>query len=128
MVVLTETVVIPGLSGILSETLFIAAAGFLGALFTHYSKERIQFKVPISSFGAIKHKISNMIIKTFSCESICYRAGNDIENKISEFENSGLSKNESELKAIELFSVECAISKISVLSELQKNINSDRPC
>ena len=78
----------------------------------NYSKERIQFKVPISSFGAIKHKISNMIIKTFSCESICYRAGNDIENKIYEFEKSGISKNESELKAIELFSVECAISKI----------------
>ena len=45
LVVLTETIVIPGLSGILSETLFIAAAGFLGALFTHYSKERVHFPI-----------------------------------------------------------------------------------
>ena len=77
-----------------------------------YSKERKQFNNPISNFGAIKNKLSKMIVKSFSCESISYRAGNDIENKIAEFQDSGISKNESELKAIELFSVECAICKI----------------
>ena len=77
-----------------------------------YSKERKQFNNPISNFGAIKNKLSKMIVKTFSCESISYRAGNDIENKIAEFKNKGMSKNEAELKAIELFSVECAICKI----------------
>ena len=78
----------------------------------NYSLERIQFNVPISSFGAIKQKLAMMILQTFSCESICYRAGDDIEKKISFFQNEGKSINESELKAIELFSVECAISKI----------------
>ena len=77
-----------------------------------YSKERKQFNNPISNFGAIKNKLSKMIVKTFSCESISYRAGNDIENKIAEFQDTGMSKNEAELKAIELFSVECAICKI----------------
>ena len=77
-----------------------------------YSNERIQFGVPISSFGAIKNKIAQMIVKTFACEAISYRAGQEIENKIIEFENEGLSKNKSELKALELFSVECAICKV----------------
>mgnify|MGYP001356475386 CR=1 FL=1 len=77
-----------------------------------YSLERIQFNVPISSFGAIKQKLAMMIVQTFSCESICYRAGDDIEKKISFFQKEGKSLNESELEAIELFSVECAISKI----------------
>jgi alkylation response protein AidB-like acyl-CoA dehydrogenase len=78
----------------------------------NYSNERIQFNAPISSFGAIKQKISKMIVQTFSCESICYRAGDDIEKKISLLQQEGKSLNESELEAIELFSVECAISKI----------------
>jgi len=77
-----------------------------------YSNERIQFGVPISSFGAIKNKIAQMIVKTFACESISYRAGQEIENKIIEFEKKGLSKNKSKLKALELFSVECAICKV----------------
>lgn len=77
-----------------------------------YSLERIQFNVPISSFGAIKQKLAMMIVQTFSCESICYRAGDDIEKKISFFQKEGKSLNKSELEAIELFSVECAISKI----------------
>ncbi len=77
-----------------------------------YSIERKQFNTSISNFGAIKQKLAKMIVLSFSCESICYRAGNDIDNKIKEYQNEGLSLNESELKAIELFSVECAISKI----------------
>ena len=77
-----------------------------------YSQERIQFNVPIASFGAIKQKLAKMVVQTFSCESICYRAGDDIEKKIIELQNDGKELNDSELEAIELFSVECAISKI----------------
>jgi alkylation response protein AidB-like acyl-CoA dehydrogenase len=93
-------------------------AGVLGgcrAIITNaitYSNERIQFGVAISSFGAIKNKIAQMVIKTFACEAMSYRAGQEIENKVTEFENDGIAKNDSELKAIELFSVECAITKI----------------
>ena len=93
-------------------------AGVLGgcrAIITNainYSNERIQFGVAISSFGAIKNKIAQMVIKTFACEAMSYRAGQEIENKVIEFENDGIAKNHAELKAIELFSVECAITKI----------------
>ncbi len=57
-----------------------------------YSNERIQFGVPISSFGAIKNKIAQMIVKTFACEAISYRAGQEIENKIIEFEKKDYQK------------------------------------
>ena len=56
-----------------------------------YAQERIQFNVPIASFGAIKQKLAKMVVQTFSCESICYRAGDDIEKKIIEFQNKGKS-------------------------------------
>ena len=49
-----------------------------------------------------------MIVQTFSCESICYRAGDDMKKDFI-FQKEGKSLNESELEAIELFSVECNI-------------------
>ena len=73
-------------------------AGVLGgcrAIITNaitYSNERIQFGVAISSFGAIKNKIAQMVIKTFACEAMSYRAGQEIENKVTEFENDGIAK------------------------------------
>ena len=54
-----------------------------------YSTERIQFGVPINTFGAIKNKIAQMIVKTFACEAISYRSGQEIENKVVEFEKDG---------------------------------------
>ena len=50
-----------------------------------YSNERIQFKSPISSFGAIKEKISQMATSCYIGESACYRAAKDIENRIVVF-------------------------------------------
>ena len=77
-----------------------------------YSTERIQFSVPICSFGAIKNKIAQMVVKTFAGEAISYRSGQEIENKIVEFEKDGLITNKAEVKALELFSIECAICKV----------------
>jgi alkylation response protein AidB-like acyl-CoA dehydrogenase len=38
-----------------------------------YANERHQFGKPISSFGAIKHKLAEMAIRTWVAESITYR-------------------------------------------------------
>ena len=48
-------------------------------LSTKYSNQRIQFGVPISKFGVIKHKLADMAVRTYVIESATYRAGNDIE-------------------------------------------------
>jgi len=44
-----------------------------------FGNERKQFKVPISSFGAIQHKLGQMTALLYAAESAIYRAGNEIE-------------------------------------------------
>ena len=77
-----------------------------------YSNERVQFGHPISSFGAIKNKIAQMICKTYACEALSYRAGQDIDNKVLELMDNGLSKSKAEVNALDQFAIECAIAKV----------------
>ena len=82
-------------------------------LAVQYANQRVQFKSPISSFGAIQSKIATMATYCYATESATYRAANDIENRINELKNSGSSSQESELKAFEDFAVECSILKVA---------------
>tara|TARA_B100001778_G_scaffold46814_1_gene34320 strand:+ start:106 stop:1551 length:1446 start_codon:yes stop_codon:yes gene_type:complete len=82
-------------------------------LAVQYANQRVQFKSPISSFGAIQSKIANMATYCFATESAAYRAASDIENKIHELKSSGSSSQQSELKAFEDFAVECSILKVA---------------
>ncbi len=77
-----------------------------------YAKQRIQFDKPISDFGAIKHKIGEIIMQTHVTESALYRIGKNIDIKQGEFENQGISKSEAKLKAIREYAIECAILKV----------------
>lgn len=77
-----------------------------------YSTERKQFGVSINSFGAIKSKLAEMAIRTYVSESLSYRAGQDIEDRMSALAAEGLPDAEAKLKALEQFAIECAISKI----------------
>jgi hypothetical protein len=81
-------------------------------LSTKYSNERIQFGMPISKFGAIKHKIADMAVRTYAIESATYRAGNDIELNISRLKSKGLDQQSAYLKGIEEYAIECSITKI----------------
>ncbi len=93
-------------------------------LATSYANERIQFNRPIASFGAIQHKIAEMATRTYATESAVYRAGQDIQNNILRLEAEGLSPQQSKLKGIEEYSVECAILKVSG-SELMDYISDE---
>lgn len=94
------------------------AAGVIGgckdvaSMSTQYANERKQFGVPISSFGAIQHKLAEMAIRTFATESACYRAGQNIEDKINDLIADGMSSSEAKLKGVEQFAIECAIMKV----------------
>ena len=77
-----------------------------------YALERKQFGTSIASFGAIQHKLAEMATKLYVSESANYRAGQNIEDKISELVASGLSKEEAILKGVEQFAIECAIMKV----------------
>jgi alkylation response protein AidB-like acyl-CoA dehydrogenase len=94
------------------------AAGVLGgakALITEmvqYANERQQFGRSISKYGAIRHKIAESAIRTFVVESALYRAGQNIDDAISAFQDSGMSKSKAMLKGIEEFAAECALLKV----------------
>ncbi len=93
-------------------------AGVLGGTRTvatqciKYSTERKQFGVSINTFGAVKAKLAEMAIRTFVTESLCYRAGQDIEDRIEELASEGMSESEAKLKGVEEFALECAIAKV----------------
>ena len=48
-----------------------------------YANERIQFNVPISSFGAIQAKLAEMATNSYAGESATYRAAHDIETELT---------------------------------------------
>jgi alkylation response protein AidB-like acyl-CoA dehydrogenase len=77
-----------------------------------YANERHQFGVPISSFGAIQHKLGEMAIKTYAAESAVFRVSDMIQEKIHELMATGLTKPQGKLKAAEEYSIECAILKV----------------
>ncbi len=79
---------------------------------TKYANERKQFGVPISTFGAVKQKLSNMAARTYALEAASYRAGQNIEDNITKLEEDGLSPTEAKLKGVEQYAIECAIIKI----------------
>ncbi|UOG75479.1 acyl-CoA dehydrogenase family protein [Hymenobacter tibetensis] len=94
------------------------AAACLGAtkmastLSIKYANERVQFKLPIAKFGAIKHKLAQQAVRIYAVESAIYRAGMDIARMEQELLSKGQSHNEALLGAAREFAVECAILKV----------------
>ncbi|MCP4882245.1 MAG: acyl-CoA dehydrogenase [Flavobacteriales bacterium] len=77
-----------------------------------YANERIQFKKPISSFGAVQSKFAEMATKTFTIDAGSYRAAKDIQNYIDTLLASGKTHQESELEAFSEYAIEAAILKV----------------
>lgn len=86
-----------------------------------YANERVQFKTPISSFGAIQQKIAEMATNCWVGETACYRAAKNIEDRIELRKNNGKdTEQEAELKAVEEYAIECSILKVAVSEYTQK--------
>ncbi|MEQ1761932.1 MAG: acyl-CoA dehydrogenase family protein [Pyrinomonadaceae bacterium] len=73
-----------------------------------YANERQQFKKPISSFGAIKHKLAEMAIRVWVAESITYRTVGMIDSLIGDG-----ADNARKLQSIEEYAVESSINKVA---------------
>ena len=86
---------------------------------TKYANERVQFNTPISHFGAIRYKLAEMATSCYAGQSAVYRAAKDIEDKIKDREANGESHQDSELKGIEEFAIECSILKVAVSEDIQ---------
>ncbi|MFC6221708.1 acyl-CoA dehydrogenase family protein [Hymenobacter artigasi] len=77
-----------------------------------YANERVQFKMPISKFGAIRYKLAQQAIRLYAVESAIYRAGADIYRMEQQLLAEGKGTNEALLGAAREFAVECAILKV----------------
>jgi len=83
------------------------------SLAVKYANERVQFKVPISNFGAIQYKMAEQAIRAFTTESAMYRISNLMQEKKSNLMAEGMSFADAKLKAAEEYAVECAILKVA---------------
>ncbi|QYO68433.1 acyl-CoA dehydrogenase family protein [Leptolyngbya sp. 7M] len=73
-----------------------------------YANERHQFNKPISSFGAIKHKLAEMAIRTWVAESITYRTVGMIDALIGDGADQARK-----MQSIEEYAVESSINKVA---------------
>ncbi len=76
-----------------------------------YAKTREQFKKPIAEFGAIKHKIAEMVIRLFASDSSLYRTAQWVDIKERELAADGQHEN-ALLGAAEEYAIECAMLKV----------------
>jgi alkylation response protein AidB-like acyl-CoA dehydrogenase len=90
------------------------AAGAVGGSKTaindaiRYAKQRVAFGKPIASFGAIKHKIAEMAIRTWITEGMVYRTAGLMDRSLQSVDVDNMPP----LKAIEEYAVECSILKV----------------
>jgi alkylation response protein AidB-like acyl-CoA dehydrogenase len=77
-----------------------------------YANERKQFNVLISTFGAIKHKLAEQVIRTFALECAIYRLSKDIDLQIEQIKASGMDQGKASIEGISHYAVEAAILKV----------------
>jgi alkylation response protein AidB-like acyl-CoA dehydrogenase len=78
-----------------------------------YANERKQFCVLISTFGAIQHKLAEMVIRLFAHESAIYRVSKDIDDLMERFKHTeGCDIGRGSIEAISHYAVEDAILKV----------------
>jgi len=77
-----------------------------------YANERKQFGVLISSFGAIKQKLAQQVIRLFASESAVYRVSKDIDDLMQELKVDCGDEGRASIEAISHYAVEAAILKV----------------
>jgi alkylation response protein AidB-like acyl-CoA dehydrogenase len=78
-----------------------------------YANERKQFGVLISSFGAIKNKLAEQVIRLYASESAVYRVSRDIDDLMNRYKSECGDKGRAAIDAISHYAVEAAILKVA---------------
>ena len=73
-----------------------------------YAAQRKQFGQPIASFGAVKHKLAEMVIREYAVEAMLYRTAGLIDAAIN-----GSHESHAVLAALEEFAIEASILKVA---------------
>jgi alkylation response protein AidB-like acyl-CoA dehydrogenase len=77
-----------------------------------YAAERRQFGHPIASFGAIRHKIGEMIARAYAVESLVYRTAGLIDARIGATPHDA-ADGSAALAALEEYAIEASIAKVA---------------
>ena len=77
-----------------------------------YAAHRKQFGQPIASFGAIKHKLGEMVVRTYAVESLLYRTAGMIDARIEQTGHNA-SDPSAALAALEEYAIEASIAKVA---------------
>jgi alkylation response protein AidB-like acyl-CoA dehydrogenase len=77
-----------------------------------YAASRQQFGQPIAKFGAIKHKIGEMVIRTYVVESLLYRTAGLLDSRIAA-KPCAPTDGVPTLVAFEEYTVEASIAKVT---------------
>jgi alkylation response protein AidB-like acyl-CoA dehydrogenase len=77
-----------------------------------YAATRRQFGQPIASFGAIKHKIGEMVVRTYAIESLLYRTAGLVDARIAATPHDA-TDGSAALAAFEEYNVEASIAKVA---------------
>ena len=77
-----------------------------------YAASRRQFGQPIAAFGAIKHKIGEMVIRTYAVESLLYRTAGLVDARVDAAPHDA-TDGAPALAAFEEYAVEASIAKVA---------------
>ena len=77
-----------------------------------YAATRRQFGQAISSFGAIKHKIGEMVVRTYAIESLLYRTAGLVDARIAATPHDA-NDGSAALATFEEYAVEASIAKVA---------------
>jgi len=77
-----------------------------------YANLRKQFGVTIGSFGAIREKIADMTAALFASESVAYRVGGMVDDRLALVPKGIPDYYEAYQHGIEEYSIECAVAKV----------------
>ncbi len=78
----------------------------------NYANERKQFGKTIGSFGAIKHKLAEMAVKTFVSEAAVLRTSGLIDSMVKDLMKDGMPYSDALIKAAEEYAIESSIMKV----------------
>jgi alkylation response protein AidB-like acyl-CoA dehydrogenase len=92
----------------------MCGGGALGAIAesAKYAATRRQFGQPIASFGAIKHKLGEMVVRTYAIESLLYRTAGLVDARIAATPHDA-TDGSAALAAFEEYAVEASIAKVA---------------
>ena len=90
----------------------MCAGGCKGAIAAAatYASERRQFGQPIATFGAIKHKLGEMTVRTYALEALMYRTAGLLDRHLAAAAGESAA---ALLAALEEFAVEASIAKVA---------------